>query len=209
MEKKDNEVVTVVIIDDHRLFNDGLKAMLAPEQTIEVLAQVYDSREAKDQVKKLEPDVVLMDFNMPHLDGIGLTRLLLGGNPDLKILILSMYNEERHIDSFKSIGARGYVFKTASAEEVVQAIRDVYAGGYHFPAPPAESNHTDDNFLKKLKLSNRELEVIQLIKAGMKTKEIAEKLNISFYTVETHRKNIKLKVGLKGEAEFIKFIFEI
>ncbi|MBT1688569.1 response regulator transcription factor [Dawidia soli] len=209
MEKKHTEVVTVVIIDDHRLFNDGLKAMLAPEQTIDVLAQVYDSREAKDQVRKLAPDVVLMDFNMPHLDGIELTRLLLGVNPDLKILILSMYNEERHIDSFKSIGARGYVFKTASSEEVVQAIRDVYAGGAHFPAPHAESNHADDNFLKKLKLSNRELEVIQLIKAGMKTKEIAEKLNISFYTVETHRKNIKLKVGLKGEAEFIKFIFEI
>ncbi len=170
MEKKHSEVVTVVIIDDHRLFNDGLKAMLAPEQTIEVLAQVYDSREASHAVRKIKPDVVLMDFNMPHLDGIELTKLLLGGNPGLKILILSMYNEERHIDSFKSIGARGYVFKTASAEEVVQAIRDVHTGGYHFPEAHAESNHADDNFLKKLKLSNCELEVIQLIKAELENK---------------------------------------
>ncbi len=209
MEQKHDDVITVMIIDDHRLFNDGLNAMLAPEQGISVLAQVYDSREAKDKVKKLNPDVILMDFNMPHIDGIELTKLLLGDRPDLKILILSMYNEERHIESFRSIGAKGYVFKTASADEVVQAIREVRNGGFYFPEGEAKSTHANDTFLKKLKLSNREMEVIRLIKAGLKTKEIAEKLNISFYTAETHRKNIKLKVGVKGEAEFIKFIYEI
>lgn len=203
------EVIEVIIIDDHRLFNDGLNAMLAPEDGIKVLAQVYDSREAKETVRKLNPGVVLMDFNMPHLDGIAVTKLLLGERPDLKILILSMYNDERYIESFKSIGAKGYLFKTASAEEVVMAIQNVYAGGHYFPQADSKSNHSNDTFLKKLKLSHRELEVIQLIKAGMKTKEIAEKLGISFYTAETHRKNIKLKAGLKGEAEFIKFIFEI
>jgi two-component system nitrate/nitrite response regulator NarL len=209
MEKKGNEVVKVVIIDDHRLFNDGLNAMLAPESSIEVLAQVYDSRDAEAIVRRLDPDVVLMDFNMPHLDGIELTKLLLRERPEIKILLLSMYNEERFIESFKEIGARGYLFKTASAEEVIHAIHGIHAGGSNFPESNSRSNHSNDNFLKKLKLSNRELEVIQLIKAGMKTKEIAEKLNISFYTAETHRKNIKLKAGLKGEAEFIKFIFEI
>lgn len=208
MNEKTSDVVKVIIIDDHRLFNDGLKAMLAPKPAIEVLAQVYDSREAKDAARKFNPDVVLMDFNMPHMDGIALTKLLLADRADYKILLLSMYNEERYIESFRTIGAKGYLFKTASAEEVVQAIEDVHAGGSYFPEPDSKSNHANDNFLKKLKLSNRELEVIQLIKAGMKTKEIAEKLNISFYTAETHRKNIKLKVGLKGEAEFIKFIFE-
>jgi two-component system nitrate/nitrite response regulator NarL len=208
MEKTHNDVIKVIIIDDHRLFNDGLNAILVPEHSIEVLAQVYDSREAKEIIWKLNPDVVLMDFNMPHLDGIELTKLLLGERPDLKILQLSMYIEERYIESFKSIGARGYLFKTASAGEVVQAIKEVHAGGYYFPEADANSNHSNDNFLKKLKLSHRELEVIQLIKAGLKTKEIAIRLGISFYTAETHRKNIKLKAGLKGEAEFIKFIFE-
>lgn len=198
-----------MIIDDHRLFNDGLNAMLEPEAAIRVLAQIYDSREARAGVKKLNPDVVLMDFNMPHINGIELTKLLLTEKPDVKILILSMYDEERHIETFKEIGARGYVFKTASAEEVMRAIREVYAGSDYFPEVDAKSNHSNDIFLKKLKLSTREIEVIQLIKAGLTTKEIAGKLNISYYTAETHRKNIKLKVGLKGEADFIKFIFEM
>jgi DNA-binding NarL/FixJ family response regulator len=209
MKKNSNDTIHVIIIDDHRLFNDGLNAMLSPETGIKVLAQVYDSREAKDKVKKLNPDVVLMDFNMPHLNGIDLTKLLLGEKPGLRILILSMYNEERHIESFKDIGAKGYVFKTASAEEVVMAIQKVNDGEDYFPEIKTKSNHADDNFLKKLKLSSRELEVIQLIKAGLTTKEIADKLNISYYTAETHRKNIKLKAGLKGEADFIKFIYEL
>jgi two-component system nitrate/nitrite response regulator NarL len=209
MKKKSDKLIRVMIIDDHRLFNDGLNAMLKGESSIQVLTRVYDSREAPEQVKNLKPDVVLMDFNMPHLNGIELTRILLKNDAGLKILILSMYDEERHIESFKSIGARGYLFKTASAEEVIQAIHKVYSEDDYFPKPKAGNAHADDKFLQKLKLSKRELEVIQLIKAGLKTKEIAEKLNISFYTAETHRKNIKLKVGLKGEADFIKFIYEM
>lgn len=207
--KKSEDVIKVVIIDDHRLFNDGLNAMLEPESGVNVLAQVYDSREARAKVKKLNPDVVLMDFNMPHVNGIELTKLLLSERPGVKILILSMYDEERHIGTFKEIGARGYVFKTATTEEVVHAIRQIHGGAEYFPEVEAKSNHADDSFLKKLKLSSREMEVIQLIKTGMTTKEIADKLNISYYTAETHRKNIKLKAGLKGEADFIKFIYEM
>lgn len=209
MKESGKNRIGVMIIDDHRLFNDGLNAMLAPEAQIEVLAQVYDSREARAMVKKLKPDIVLMDFNMPHVNGIELTKLLLSERPDIKILILSMYDEERHIGTFREIGARGYVLKTASADEVVLAIQKIFAGGDYFPEAGAQSNHDNDIFLKKLKLSNREIEVIQLIRAGLTTREIADKLNISYYTAETHRKNIKLKVGVKGEADFIKFIFEM
>jgi len=207
--KKSNSVINVVIIDDHRLFNDGLNAMLEPEKGIQVLTQVYDSREARAKVKKLNPDVVLMDFNMPHINGMELAKLLLEEKPGLRILILSMYNEERHIDTFKEIGAKGYIFKTASAEEVVRAIQQVHAEEFHFPETETKHNHADDSFLKKLKLSSRELEVIALIKKGLTTKEIADKLFISYYTAETHRKNIKLKIGVKGEADFIKFIYEL
>ena len=160
-------------------------------------------------MRKLNPDVVLMDFNMPHLNGMELAKLLLEEKPALKILILSMYNEERHIDTFKEIGVKGYIFKTASSEEVVRAIQQVQAGEFYFPETETKTNHADDSFLKKLKLSSRELEVIALIKDGLTTKEIADKLFISYYTAETHRKNIKLKVGVKGEADFIKFIFEM
>jgi len=208
--KSSGGIINVLIIDDHRMFNDGLNAMLVSEPGISVLAQVYDSREAKEMVNQLDPQVVLMDFNMPHLNGIELTKLLLNERPDLKILILSMYNEERVVDSFKNIGARGYLFKTASARELVATAQKVCAGEYCFPAAGEKGGiHSNDNFLKKLKLSSRELEVIQLIKEGLTTREIAEQLRIAYYTAETHRKNIKLKAGLKGEADFIKFIYEL
>jgi DNA-binding NarL/FixJ family response regulator len=202
-----NETIKVVIVDDHRLFNDGLHAMLKSEAEIEVLAQVYDSREAEHRIAALNPDVVLVDFNMPYINGIELTRLLTGKSSEMKVLILSMYNEEMYIESFRKAGSKGYLFKTASVEEVVSAIREVHAGNLHFPATYSTSNHADDLFLKKLKLSSREIEVVKLVKAGLKTKEIAEKLNISFYTAETHRKNIKTKIGVEGEAAFLRFIY--
>jgi DNA-binding NarL/FixJ family response regulator len=199
--------IKIIIVDDHRLFNDGLDAMLSSQESIEVLAQIYDSREAEQKILELKPDVVLIDFNMPFMNGIELTKLLLGKIPDIKILILSMYNEEMYIENFRRSGSKGYLFKTASVEEVVKAIGDVNAGLQHFPLTTKKSNHSEDMFLKRLKLSDREVEVIRLVKAGLKTKEIADKLNISFYTAETHRKNIKLKIGIEGEAAFLKFIY--
>lgn len=202
-----DDTIKVIIVDDHRLFNDGLHAMLRSEPEIEVLAQVYDSREAEHKIAELKPDVVLVDFNMPHINGIDLTKQLTTRKGDAKVLILSMYNEEMYIESFRKAGSKGYLFKTASVDEVVSAIRKVHGGDLHFPATYTKSNHADDLFLKKLKLSTREIEVIKLVKAGLKTKEIAEKLNISFYTAETHRKNIKLKIGVEGEAAFLRFIY--
>ncbi len=208
MQIKNEKRITVVIVDDHRLFNDGLNAMLQDDQSIEVLSQIYDSRKAVDEIMLLTPDVILVDFNMPHLNGIELTKELLDKVPAIKILILSMYDEERHIEAFKKAGAKGYLFKTVSASEVITAIHNIHQGGIHFVDIETDSNHSQDKFLQKLRLSNREMEVIMLIKEGLKTKEIAERLNISFYTAETHRKNIKLKIGLKGETDFLKFIFE-
>jgi DNA-binding NarL/FixJ family response regulator len=206
METVDDRI-KIIIVDDHRLFNDGLRSMLSTEAQIDVVAQVYDSRDAEQIIMDLKPDVVLIDFNMPHINGIELTKRLVGKIKEVKVLILSMYNEEMYIESFRRSGSRGYVFKTATVEEVVTAIRKVYSGEHHFPATHKKSNHSDDLFLKKLKLSNRELEVIRLVKNGLKTKEIADQLNISFYTAETHRKNIKLKIGVEGEAAFLNFIY--
>lgn len=199
--------IKIIIVDDHRLFNDGLCAMLKGVEGIEVLAQVYDSRDAEKAIRELCPDVVLVDFNMPYLNGIELTKLLLGKFTDMKVLILSMYNEDIYVTNFKRSGSKGYIFKTASVEDVVAAIQIVNSGATHFPNTHKKNVHTDDLFLKKLKLSAREMDVIRLVKEGLTTKEIAERLNISFYTAETHRKNIKLKIGVEGEAAFLKFVY--
>jgi len=204
-----NKPIKIIIIDDHRLFSDGLNAMLQPEQGIEVLDCINDSREACRKVEQLKPDVVLLDFNMPFINGIELTKLLLGKNPGLKILILSMYKEERYINMFRKEGINGYVLKTASARDVMSGIETVHAGQNYFPPLHTKTDHSTDAFIKTLKISGREMEVINLIKAGLTTKEIAVKLNLSFYTVETHRKNIKLKAGLKGESDFLRFIYEL
>lgn len=204
--KTTNNNIRVMIVDDHRLFNDGLCGMLNSEEGFNVVAQVYDSREAMRMVLEYHPDVVLVDFNMPHLNGIELTEELTRQVKELKVLILSMYTEEIYIDRFRKSQSRGYLFKTASLEEVAAAIRVVHAGGTYFPGSTVRKNvHQDDLFLKKLKLSGRELEVMQLVKEGLTTKEIATRLNISFYTAETHRKNIKVKIGIEGEAAFVKF----
>jgi len=208
MVSENNKGIKVVIVDNHRMFSDVLNAMLEPETGISVVAQVYDSREAREEILQQDPDVVLMDYNMPHLNGIELSRLLLLERPALKILIISMYNEEHLVELFRSIGAKGYLFKTASADEVIRATRKVHAGEYYFPNHDATVSDAHDNLLKKLRLSDREMEVVHLMKAGMKPKEIAEKLHISYYTAETHRNNIKLKTGVRSEAEFMKFIWD-
>ncbi|HQQ96442.1 MAG TPA: response regulator transcription factor [Cyclobacteriaceae bacterium] len=198
--------IRVMIVDDHRLFNDGLCGMLNSEEGFSVVAQVYDSREAAQLVMKHRPDVVLVDFNMPHLNGIELTDVLTQQMKEVKVLILSMYTEEIYVDRFRRSRSKGYLFKTAALDEVLTAIRTVHDGGTYFPTSAKKNVHQDDLFLKKLRLSGRELEVIQLVKEGLTTKEIASKLNISFYTAETHRKNIKVKIGIEGEAAFVKFV---
>jgi DNA-binding NarL/FixJ family response regulator len=203
------DTIKIIIVDDHRLFNDGLCGMLKSDGEINVLAQVYDSREAEKVIRELNPDVVLIDFNMPHINGIELTKSLVSQSKEMKVLILSMYNEDLYIERFKKSGCKGYIFKTASVEDVVAAIRSVHSGETHFPRTTKKNIHTDDLFLKKLKLSTREMEVIRLVKTGLTTKEIADQLNISFYTAETHRKNIKLKIGIEGEAAFLKFVYSV
>lgn len=204
---KPSDDIRIVIVDDHRLFNDGLCGMLKSEDGINVLAQVYDSRDAEKIISELRPDVTLVDFNMPHINGIELTKSLISRWKEMKVLILSMYNEDMYIEHFKKSGSKGYIFKTASLEEVASAIRAIHSGQTYFPASVKQNVHKDDMFLKKLKLSGREMEVIRLVKEGLTTKEIADRLNISFYTAETHRKNIKLKIGIEGEAAFLKFVY--
>lgn len=200
--------IKLVIVDDHRLFNDGLREMLKSQEDMLVVAQVYDSREAEGVVGRLRPEVVLVDFNMPHINGIELTQLLMSTRPELKVLILSMYHEDMYIQKFKKAGCKGYLFKTSSVDDVASAIRRVIDGGTVFPTTVKKDVHSDDVFIKKQKLSTREMEVVKLVKEGLTTKAIAERLGISFYTAETHRKNIKLKMGIEGEAAFLKFVHD-
>ena len=210
MNSPDPAKIKVLIIDDHTLFNDGLASILASEELIDVKGQVYHSRLAFEAVQRIRPDLVLMDFNMPGLNGLELSRLLLKSFPDLKLLILSMYGDIRFVEDFRKAKVHGYMLKTADIIELVHAMQTIVNGGNYFDSKivlsHSAANHTDDDFLKKNKLTRKEFEILGFIKAGYKSTQIAELMSLSRYTVETHRKNIHFKLQTKGSAEIFKWL---
>lgn len=213
MTQPATQPIKVLVIDDHRLFNDGLISMLADAPDLTVVGQIYHSREAVQQVFQLRPDVLVIDFNMPDINGLELTKELIAQMGPQRILILSMYGERRYIDDFRKAGALGYMLKTSTKDELLTAIRAVAQGVSYFDPKLADekqySNHTDDIFLKQYKLSPREVEIIRHIKAGLSSPQIAETLNLSPYTIDTHRKNIHAKLGISTVAELVRFAVEM
>lgn len=205
--------ISILIIDDHRLFNDGLRSMLSDTPDVLIIGQIYHSREALQAVSEHRPAVLIIDFNMPEMDGLELTRRFITQFGSQQILILSMYGEARYIDDFKKAGASGYMLKTSTKYELLTAIRTVAAGSTYFDPKLADdkqfSNHAADVFLKKYKLSPREVEIICYIKQGLSSPQIAEKLNLSPHTIETHRKNIHAKLGISTVAELVRFAIEV
>ncbi|GAB3639566.1 response regulator transcription factor [Spirosoma arcticum] len=187
--------------------------MLADAPDLTIVGQIYHSREALQQVFQLRPDVLVIDFNMPDINGLDLTKELIAKMGPQRILILSMYGERRYIDDFRKAGALGYMLKTSTKDELLTAIRSVAQGVPYFDPKLADekqfSNHTDDVFLKQYKLSPREVEIIRHIKAGLSSPQIAEKLNLSPYTIDTHRKNIHAKLGISTVAELVRFAVEM
>lgn len=205
-----NNVIDVLIVDDHTLFNDGLAAMLSSIPEIRVLGQVYDSKYALREVQIHNPDLLILDFNMPKINGLELTKLLLESCPELKILALSMYNETRFVEDFKAAGAKGYVLKTTELKDLIQIIYKVYGGDTYFDtllnAKSEGRNHSEDDFLKKNRLTPREVEILKLIKSGLTNHQIADRIFLSMLTVQTHRRNIHFKLGIRGEADLIRWL---
>lgn len=200
--------MNLLIIDDHKLFNDGLKSLLIQEDDFDTVEQVYDSRQTLQAIHLHSPDVILMDFNMPHINGLEMTEQILKNFSDQKIIILSMYAQNTQIDQFRKLGVKGYLLKTVEPSELCQAIKLVEKGENIFSKSNQENNHSEDDFLKKFRLTQREFEVIKLIKAGKSSNEISEILHLSIHTIVTHRKNIHLKLDIQNERELIKFAIE-
>lgn len=199
----------ILIVDDHRLFNDGLRAMLSDEPRITVVGQVYDSREALRQVHLLSPTLVLLDFNMPYFNGLEISRQLVADFPNTKLLILSMYAEQRYVTDFRRAGAKGYLLKTAGCQEVTEAILTIAQGGQFFqPLRTAGNTYSGDEFLKQFSLTPREVEIIRYVREGLSNQQIADRLTISFHTVETHRRTIRVKLGINSTSELMRFALE-
>ena len=201
---------SILIIDDHQLFNDGLALILKESKDFRIVGQVYDSRDALYQFQVLNPDLVLVDFNMPYLDGLQVVKQLNTLNHKCKVVVISMYADSKEILLFKELEVNGYLPKTTPAKELREALREIMAGKLVFKSLKAEKAPVaKDSFALKYHLSKREIEILKALKQGNTTEQVAQLLNLSFFTVETHRKNINQKLNFKNKQEFYDFLKEM
>ncbi len=202
----------IFLVDDHTIVRDGLRALLANEPDIEVVGEAGNGQELLDQLPTKPADVVLLDANMPVLDGLATTLRLRAEFPQVRVLILSMLAHERYIGQLFDAGAAGYVLKSAEKGEILVAIQTVIAGrhflcsdlGLNMLRKVLAKNDEPEETAKASRLSRRESEVLQLLAEGLTTNEIAEKLFTSKRTIETHRQNILEKTQTKNTAALIR-----
>jgi len=199
--------VRIMLVDDHPLVRDGLRARLEAVPHFSVVAEADSGPDALAMAEAVEADLILMDITMREGSGIDATASLTARHPDIAVLMLSMHDKLEYVTQAMQAGARGYVLKDAPGKDIVLAIDTVMAGGIYYSAAlarqlvrPASATSSQDN-----QLTTREQEVLQHIANGESNKQIARQLDLSVRTVETHRLNIKRKLGIEGQAELIKF----
>ncbi len=208
------QAITVLLVDDHTVVREGLRMVLAVETDIKVIAEARSGREAVEVVKKLRPDVVVMDIAMPLLNGFEATRQIMKLFPATRILILSAHSDDEYIDQMIEIGAAGYLIKQSSAQILSRAIREINKGNVFFSGDIAKRLEKKNNKslgrngtfkTKSVRLSLREAEVLQLIAEGKANKEIASELEISIKTVEKHRQHLMEKLNIHDTAGLTRY----
>lgn len=205
--------IKILLVDDHHIFNDGLKSLINEQQNMTVCGQVSQARDVFGSIEQQRPDLILLDINLQGSNGIDLGKKILYSFSDLKIIVLTMYNQPKLLEETKKVGLHGYLLKDATTAKLLEGIQIVISGGTYFDKAvtnPAQNSENPfiDNFAQRLNLTFREIEIIRLIKVGFTNEQIAEKLNLSFFTVKTHRKNIHFKLKLNNVAELIEFAIQ-
>ncbi|MEM7550466.1 MAG: response regulator transcription factor [Bacteroidota bacterium] len=207
--------IKILIADDHQMILEGLKSLLSLSPEIEIVAEANDGEKVLELVESLpELDQVILDINMPSVDGIEVTKKIKSTYPEIKILILSMYNRQEFIKNLIESGADGYILKNSDKAELLGAIHSLHKGEPYFgkevtktimksfqkEKPPAE--------MHEVPLTEREKDIVKLIAETMTTSEIAEKLFLSTHTVDTHRKNILSKLEVKNVAGLVRYAIQ-
>ena len=203
-----DRAIRVLLADDHTIVRQGLKLILAAQPDFEVVGEAANGREAADLAEKLRPDIVLMDVQMPELNGIEATRRMVAANSRIRVLVLSMHKEALYVREVLKAGARGYILKDAIDTELLSAMRSVARGdGYISPGVSSAllTDYREQSSNPLDTLSTREREVLQLIAEGKTNKEVATKLNLSVYTVDSHRGKIMEKLNLHSAGELVRF----
>ena len=201
------KTTTVVIVDDHPLVAEGIEAILEGYDDIAVLATLSAGQQVIDRLDELRPDVILMDLNMPGINGLTATEIILERRPDTKILVLSMHDSPEYITTALSHGASGYVLKDVPTDQIKHAIDTVMAGERYL-CTGAEGALTVSESEERASLTTREQTILLQLAQGKSNKEVALALDISVRTVETHRKNIKRKLGISSTAGLTRYAIE-
>jgi two-component system, NarL family, response regulator NreC len=204
--------IRIIIADDHQIVRQGLRVLLEKEPDMEVVGEAEDGQATVSLAKELRPHIVLMDIKMPDLSGIEATRQILSDMPDVKIIALSMYPDQRFVMNMLRSGARGYLLKDSAFEELAQAIRLVMANKTYLCPLVTEvvvkdivTLNPSSNQTALVVLTSREREVLRLLAEGKRTSQIAQLLDISVKTVDTHRQQIIHKLGIRSLAELTKY----
>lgn len=198
------EKIKIIVVDDHPMVIEGMKAMLNQIRYVELCATASNAYEAMEKVKENQPDLVITDINMPEISGVELTSKLKKEFPNLKIIGMSTFNERSYISQMIQNGADGFLVKSASKEEIETAISSVLDGKMYLSSDAGISNSEQKELKNQPTLTRREKEILTLISEGFTNPQIAEKLFISLYTVETHRKNLISKFSTNNTASLIK-----
>ncbi len=206
-------MIRIILADDHAVMRRGLRLVLEEQKDFQVVGEASDGREAVSLVEALKPDVAVLDIAMPNMNGIEAARQISAKQPGVSIVVLSMHSDEGYVLRALKAGARGYLLKESPEADLIHAIRSVSQGKAFFS--PAVSRMLVEDYVRQLQdkdiedsyelLTQRERELLQLIAEGKSNKDVANMLNLSLYTVETHRGNIMEKLNLHSVPELILY----
>jgi DNA-binding NarL/FixJ family response regulator len=206
-------MIRILIADDHGILREGLRLQLQQHSGFEVVGEAADGREAVVLCAELSPDILIMDIGMPNLNGIQATTQILKQNPGIRVIFLSVHSDEEYLVRALNAGAKGYLLKESAHLDLKRAVEAVAAGHSYFS--PAISRMLMEDFVQQLQrrglkdsydlLTDREKEILQLLAEGNSNKDVASRLNLSLYTVETHRTNIMQKLNLHSAVDIVLY----
>ncbi len=204
--------IKILLVDDHQIIIDGLKSLLNDTEGIRVVSDSNNGKNAIELLEVLDIDVILMDIDMPVMNGLDAAKIIKENKPDIKVVMLSMHSEKAMVKDLINIGIDGYLLKNSSKEELIDTIEKVSGGEKYFSSDITLSLLAEDNtqmekdsLAKGINLTTREVEIIKLIAEGFTNKEIGQKLFISHRTVDTHRTNLMKKLEVNNVAGLISY----